>query len=336
MVGGVAAQRLHHEPSRGVTQHVQQEHLAAGQPVAAVRPDQQRGDRHVPDQLVEEGRLEVADHGAGPAVDHVQLVDLQLPGQRGGPAVQLVVEPVAEPADRLRQHDAGRGGVGEGDEVHPVPPAADVDAQRAERDGAPDAQAAVPDLERVDRMPAGLEVQLGVGDHVVDPAAEDAEDDCPAGDVADVGRPAAAGLPAPVGQPERDDDAGHDAQGVDVDRERPDPDHADRGARDGRIDAGHVHTVVDRACVAGWRREVAWRNGDDSGIGGYRTRRLGRPATAGSGGRRARPGAAAGAAGRRRRQLRRYLSARGHLPDVDAVRDGQRGRRHGARRSVRA
>src|SRR6185437_3034219 len=103
------------------------------------------------------------------------------------------------------------GGVGEGDEVHPVPPAADPHPERTERDGAPDAQAAVPDLQRVQRVLALGEVQLRVGDHVVEPAADDAEDDRPAGDVTDLTGQTTARLPPPVGQPERDQDAGHDA-----------------------------------------------------------------------------------------------------------------------------
>ena len=52
-------------------------------------------------------------------------------------------------------------------------------------------------------LPA-VEVQLGVGDHVVEPAADDAEHDRPAGDVPDVLGLAAALAPSADGEPQGD------------------------------------------------------------------------------------------------------------------------------------
>ena len=64
-----------------------------------------------------------------------------------------------------------------------VAAAADPGADRAEGDGAPDAEAALPDVERLDGSPPCPEVRLRGGDDVVEPAADDAERHRPGGDV---------------------------------------------------------------------------------------------------------------------------------------------------------
>ena len=79
------------------------------------------------------------------------LVDLQAPRQRRRPAVQLLVEIVAEPADRLRQNDSRRDRVAERGQRNSPPPAPDPRADTTERHRAPDAQAAVPDPQRPDQ-----------------------------------------------------------------------------------------------------------------------------------------------------------------------------------------
>ena len=67
--------------------------------------------------LVEERRVEQRAVGASPAGNAgLSAVDLEAPRQVGGQAEQLLVEPVAEPADRLREQQAGGERVGEGPE----------------------------------------------------------------------------------------------------------------------------------------------------------------------------------------------------------------------------
>src|SRR5690606_3206388 len=106
----------------------------------------------------------------------------------------------------------------------------DPRADTAQRDGTPDAQAAVPDLDRVQRIPALTEVPVRVGDHVVEPAADQAERHRPHGDVDDETGAAAARLPAPLAPPDGDDDADDDAQRVGADRDRADFPHSARRA----------------------------------------------------------------------------------------------------------
>ena len=92
-------------------------------------------------------------------------------------------------------------------------PAADPGADAAERDRAPDAQAAVPDPERGPGA-RPRRSRLVVGDHVVDPAADDPERDRPDGDVGDRARapPRATQRLSPIQI--GDEDPGEDAQGV--------------------------------------------------------------------------------------------------------------------------
>ena len=159
---------------------VERECPAMAEPEAPVGPDDQPRDAEAPQRLVQESRMVVALH---PAV--VADGDLQRPGQVGRPAVQLLVEPVAPAADRLRERDAGRDGVGERRQRDAAPAAGDPGAHRAERDGAPDAEPALPDREGVDQSRPWTEVLLLVGDHVVEPGTDQAEGHGPDGDVGD-------------------------------------------------------------------------------------------------------------------------------------------------------
>ncbi|KOG89048.1 hypothetical protein ADK38_16410 [Streptomyces varsoviensis] len=112
-------------------------------------------------------------------------------------------------------------------------------AERAERHGAPDAESALPDLEGVHPVPTRAEVQLVVGDHVVEPSADEPEGHRPHGDVGDGPRCAAPGDPTPVADPDGDEDADDDAERVAAQRYRAEVNHAGRRA-------GNVSEVHDR------------------------------------------------------------------------------------------
>jgi len=80
--------------------HVEREQRRRPDLATVVEPDQHRRERQVPDDLVQEGRLEGGVLGVpGRAV---RVGDLQRPWQRRGLAEQFLVEVVADPADRLR------------------------------------------------------------------------------------------------------------------------------------------------------------------------------------------------------------------------------------------
>src|SRR5690606_33006063 len=132
-------------------------------------------------------------------------------------------EVVAEAPDALRDHDAGLHGVGYRGERDAPPAAADPHADPAERDRPPDAQPTVPDEQRLDRLVGRVrpEVELPVGDDVVEPAADEPEGHGPDGEVGDRARVAAPGAPAALPHDDGDHDTEHDAEGVGPDGDRP-------------------------------------------------------------------------------------------------------------------
>jgi len=78
----------------------------------------------------------------------------------------------------------------------------------------------VPDLQGVYRVFASAEVQLGVGDDVIDPGADQAEGNRPHDHVGeDLGRAAPGDPPSPA-EPVTGEDADQDADGVGTDRQR--------------------------------------------------------------------------------------------------------------------
>ena len=108
-------------------------------------------------------------------------------------------------------------------------PAPDPGAEGAQGDGPPDAQTALPDLERVERMPAVTEVGRRAGDQVVEPAADDPERHRPQRHVQHLTRLPTAICQASLGDPDRRDDARQDAHGVRPEGERADePDRLSR------------------------------------------------------------------------------------------------------------
>ena len=108
----------------------------------------------------------------------------QAPRQAGPPAVQLVVEPVAEPADRLGHRQARARG-------RRRPRVSGMPSCRAAIQAPTAPPATAPQMPRppsqmsnaFERVAAGAEVFLGRGDDVVDPGADDAERDRPHRDV---------------------------------------------------------------------------------------------------------------------------------------------------------
>ena len=230
--GGVAAHQLDAEAADAVGGDVQREQSAVTQLEAAVGPEQQEENQEVPQQFVEERRVhDVVDlPGRDPVeqvrIDHTgaiaALEDLQTPRQIGRPAVQLLVEVVAQPADGLGQDHPGCDGIAERGQRNSVPAAADPRADAAECDRTPDAQAAVPDSDGTGDARAALgEVGTPIGHQVVQATTDETERHRPQRDVVDDALFTAARHPAAIADDERRDDAGDDAERVRPDRYRP-------------------------------------------------------------------------------------------------------------------
>jgi hypothetical protein len=107
-VGGrVDAEQLVDDAEAPVAGDLQREQARRADAAAAVEPDQRGGEREVPQQLIEERRMEgrIGELAVGPVV----AVDLERPRQVRGPPEQLLVEVVADPSDRLGDEQR-RGG----------------------------------------------------------------------------------------------------------------------------------------------------------------------------------------------------------------------------------
>ncbi len=192
---------------------------------AAVHDDQERGSGEVPQELVQERRVE---QGAGREVTDARGdrgVDLEPPRQRRRRPEELLVEPVAQPTDRLRDEEPGRDGVRERREADALTARADPRADRTECDRAPDAEPALPDVQRRHRVSPGAEVRVRGGDDVIEPPTDDAERHRPVDDRQDLVGVAATLDPAPVGEGDGDEDADDDRQGVRAQREGPEVPH---------------------------------------------------------------------------------------------------------------
>src|SRR6266545_2674051 len=99
-------------------------------------------------------------------------------------------------------------------------PTGDPGTHPAAGDAAPDAQAAVPDLDPLPGTVSVAEVLLRRGDQAVDPGPEDTQRNSPDGHVQDEVRRGAPGAHPALGDDAGGHDPQHDAQGVGADRNR--------------------------------------------------------------------------------------------------------------------
>src|SRR5262249_7192603 len=150
---------------------IEREERRAPQLVPAVDPEQCEDAEEIPDELVEESR--------GGLVECALAVDLERPRQRRVLSVELLVPVVAPAAGPLRKQEAGRDRVHH--QPHAVPRAPDdprTDGD-AERDRAPDPEAARPDGERPVPVRVDRRVLVPARDVVVEARADDAGDYAP-------------------------------------------------------------------------------------------------------------------------------------------------------------
>jgi hypothetical protein len=111
VVGRIDAQQLLEDAESGVARDVEREQPWSANPAPPPEPDEGDGQREIPDELVEEGRLKCRVlRVAGGAV---RGVDVEGPGQGGWAAEELLVEVIPYAADGLRHEQPGRGGVQE-------------------------------------------------------------------------------------------------------------------------------------------------------------------------------------------------------------------------------
>src|SRR3984885_15427241 len=102
--------------------------------------------------------------------------DLQTPRHRRLAAEKLLVEIVPDPADRLRENDAGCDRVAERRKRNATTPAGDPGANTAEGDGPPVSRSPVPEAQRRNRSGTTLaEILPPVGRQVIQAPTDEAE-----------------------------------------------------------------------------------------------------------------------------------------------------------------
>jgi hypothetical protein len=191
VIRGIDSQEFFPDTSERVPGDVEGEESRRADPAVMSEPDQRSGESEVPDQLVGEGRLEGGELLI--ARRAMRWRDLKAPWQVRRPAEELLVEVVADAADRLRHQEPGRRGVQEPRDVC-APTAEDDQADcGACSNAAPNSQATVPDRER---PPPVWRDQVRAGQIEVEPPTEDSGGESPERDLSNEASIAALSLPA--------------------------------------------------------------------------------------------------------------------------------------------
>src|SRR5439155_7952461 len=196
VLGRVDPERLLEAAERRVEGDVEREERGPADPEAPVDPEQHADHGHVPDELVQEGRVERL--RVEIARRPVRRIDLQAPRERGRLAEELLVPPVAEPADPLREQESGRDRVQHQRDAVPGTLHDPGARQHAACDPAPDAEAALPDRERA---PPRVRDLAPARDVVVEARADDPAGDAPDRAAEDQIPVSAPAHPADAGQP---------------------------------------------------------------------------------------------------------------------------------------
>src|SRR5215213_3306288 len=248
LVRWIDAQELLEEAAEAVVRDVEREQGGRAEPEPPREQEQQPDAGEVPDHLVQEGRMEsrFVEVRERPALG----VDLEPPRQVGRLSEELLVPPVPEAADPLREEEAGRGGVQKREHRHPGATQDDRAGDAAEEDASPDAEPALPDGK--DAAPLRIGNLAPRRQVVVEPRTDDAGGDAPDGNAEDEVPVAALASPAQPGEADARDDRDQQREAVHVDCQRPEVDGTLAGRRDRRDQRGHRQGILPGrrfACV---------------------------------------------------------------------------------------
>lgn len=167
-------------------------------------------------------------------------VDPEPPRKAGRPPEQLLVEPVPDTADGLREEQAWCRGVEEARDVGAPPPKHPDTGERPAGDAAPDAEAAVPNGER---SPPRVRRLLPAGREKVETPAEDPGREAPQRHLVHERPLTTLLLPAMRDQGDRGDECEQVCETVCVDEERPEAETALAGTAE---PVKSNETVADR------------------------------------------------------------------------------------------
>ena len=256
MVCRVDPDELDPEAPEGVESDVEREQARRARVEAPLDDEDEEGGRgEVPDDLVEKRGVVggVVDRGERP----VDGVDLEAPGKARRLAEELLVPPVADPADRLGHEQPGCEAVGQQPDFG-AGPLRDVAAdETSRRDPAPDAEPAFPDRERA---PPLIRHLVPARREVIEPRADDSRADAPDGAAEDEVPVTAAVDEAVTRDPDADADRREQRQAVHVDRERADVDGAARGRGYRRNERRHRGERVGEFRILPTRQDASLQN----------------------------------------------------------------------------
>ena len=177
LMGEIDAQGLNPCTPGGVPHDIQREQRPAFQRVVRLAPDpyQECGSNQVPYHLIQECRMEQCPGGARGAVIALLVaadrgarrIEFQPPGQGCRGSIQFLVEPVAQPPDRLGYQKSGGDTIGEQRHRIMLMTAPRPCDESAEGDAAPNAQSPIPDSEHFNPIAMWSEESFRRGDDVI-------------------------------------------------------------------------------------------------------------------------------------------------------------------------
>ena len=149
---GIAAHQLDPEPPDAVSRDIRREQPTMPDSESAVDQDQHRENQEIPEQLIQEGRMDHFDQLAGRhPVQRIEctagiasLVNLETPRQSRRATIELLIEVIAQAADCLGKNDSRRDRVPERGQRYPTSTAGNPGTDTTEGDCAPNSKAAIP------------------------------------------------------------------------------------------------------------------------------------------------------------------------------------------------
>ena len=215
-------EHLNEEATHTVVEHVQPQSLTQLQHALTAQPQQQRHTQQVPQRLVQERRMEQRTRRILRREITARRANLQAPRQSRRFAEQLLVEPVTPAAKRLSQQNTRRYRICKSREIHPVAAATVPGAQRTNRHGTHNADAALPNLQESPRI-SNIRTEIATrvsNQHVVGAGTNNARRNSPHRHVKNAFRGTTRRLPTASAQPQAHRHARKNTQGIEMHTER--------------------------------------------------------------------------------------------------------------------
>ena len=215
-------EHLNEEATHTVVEHVQPQGLTQLQHALTAQPQQQRHTQQVPQRLVQERRMEQRTRRILGREITARRANLQAPRQSRRLAEQLLVEPVTPAAKRLSQQNTRRYRIRKSREIHAIAAATIPGAQRTDRHGTHNADAALPNLQESPRI-SNIRTEIATrvsNQHMVGAGTNNARRNSPHRHVKNAFRGTTRRLPTARTQPQAHRHTRKNTQGIEMHTER--------------------------------------------------------------------------------------------------------------------